>query len=167
MKKNIRPALINGHLLVCMLGILPIIAGAASTNNVTVKITVVAPPPCIVNNNKVIDVDFGEVMTTRVDGTNYRKQVNYTLACPNSSSKLVKLQIQGIGASFDSSVLKTSVNGLGIKLQKDSNKLPINSWLNFTYPNAPDLWAVPVMQTGTNLLAGDFTAGATMKIDYQ
>lgn len=38
-------------------------------------------PPCTVNDNKPIEVDFGDVMTTRIDGSNYRQQVNYTLSC--------------------------------------------------------------------------------------
>ncbi|EPB6045034.1 fimbrial protein, partial [Serratia marcescens] len=40
---------------------------AATTIKVTV--TIVAQPPCVINNNNLIEVNFGnDVMTTRIDG---------------------------------------------------------------------------------------------------
>lgn len=79
----------------------------------------------------------------------------------------MKLQVQGTGATFDDEVLQTGVPELGIRLQYGTETLPVNTWVNFIYPNKPDLWAVPVKQAGATLPAGDFTAVATMKIDYQ
>lgn len=41
-------------------------------------------------------MNFGdEVMTTRIDGSNYRRPVNYTLTCNGQSSNALKLQVQG------------------------------------------------------------------------
>lgn len=144
---------------------MPLSVQAATT--VTVKVTVVAPPPCVINGNRTIEVDFGEVMTTRVDGKNYRTAVNYSLSCSGQSKNAMKLQVQGTGAAFDSTVLKTNKTGLGIQLQQGGSKLAVNSWLNFTYPNTPELWAVPVKQSGVSLSGGEFTAGATLKVAYQ
>ncbi len=139
----------------------------ATTSTVTIKVTVLAPPSCTINDNRPIEVEFGDVMTTRVDGDRYRMPVNYTLGCKDATSNAMKLQLQGSGASFDGTVLKTTKTGLGIELQRGSNKLAINSWLNFTYPHQPELWAIPVKQSGATLTGGEFTAGATMKVDYQ
>ncbi|CAI1617611.1 fimbrial protein [Serratia fonticola] len=154
-------------LLCGVLATLPLMAGAADTATITVKVTVLAPPPCTVNNNSVIEVPFGNVMTTHVDGTSYRVPVNYTLSCSKGASNAMKLQVQGNGASFDSTLLQTSKDGLGIELQQGNTKRAINSWLTFTYPYKPDLWAVPVKQPGVKLSGGQFRAGATMKVDYQ
>lgn len=143
----------------------PLMLQAATT--VTVKVTVVAPPPCVINGDRPIEVNFGEVMTTRVDGNNYRTAVGYTLSCNGQSKNAMKLQVQGTGAAFDSTALKTNKTALGIQLQQGSSKLALNSWLNFTYPNKPELWAVPVKQSGTTLSGGEFTAGATLKVAYQ
>lgn len=132
---------------------LPLRAGASNTATITIKVTVVAPPPCTVNDNKTITVEFGDVMTTRVDGNNYRMPVNYTLDCRSASANAMKLQVQGNGAAFDGTVLRSDKAGLGIKLLQGSNKLPINTALNFTYPNKPELWAVPVKQSGATLTA--------------
>lgn len=155
------------HTLVGLLAALPILAWAAPSATVTVKVTVVAPPPCVINDDRPIDVEFGDVMTTRVDGDNYKMPVNYTLSCTGGTSNAMKLQVKGTGAAFDATVLQTNRTGLGIELRQGAGKLAVNDWLNFTYPNKPELWAVPVKQTGVTLTGGEFSAGATMAVDYQ
>lgn len=154
------------HMLAGMLAAVPVLACAAPSATVTVKVTVVAPPPCVINNNRPIEVEFGDVMTIRVDGSNYRVPVNYTLDCTGALSNAMKLQVQGSGATFDATVLQTTTPGLGIELRQGDSKLNVNSWLNFTYPNKPELWAVPVKDNSVTLTGGEFSAGATMKLDY-
>lgn len=154
------------NLLLGLLAGIPLMAGAI-TSTVTIKVTVLTPPPCVINNDRQIEVEFGDVMTTRVDGNNYRIPVDYTLSCQGASSNAIKLQVQGTGANFDSNVLRTQKTGLGIALLQGGSRLPINHWLNFTYPNTPRLEAVLVKQDGITLSAGEFTAGAVMKVVYQ
>lgn len=155
------------QVLAGMLVVLPMLAWATPSATVTVKVTVVAPPPCVINANRPIEVEFGDVITTRVGGDNYKMPVNYTLSCTGSSYNAMKLQVKGTGAVFDASVLKTNQTGLGIELRQGGGKLAVNSWLKFNYPNAPALWAVPVKKNGAALTGGEFSAGATMAVDYQ
>ncbi|WP_411750828.1 fimbrial protein [Serratia marcescens] len=150
-----------------VLATLPMLTCAAPSATVTVKVTVVAPPPCVINDDRPVEVEFGDVMTTRVNGDNYKMPVNYTLSCTGGTSNAMKLQVKGNGAVFDATVLQTDKTGLGIELRQGDSKLAVNSWLNFTYPNKPELWAVPVKQAGTTLTGGEFSAGATMAVDYQ
>jgi len=143
---------------------------------VSVKLTVVVEP-CVINNNQPIKVEFGDVMTSQVGSADqvgsaeYLRRVDYQLDCPQGASTAMKMQIVGSGAFFDSDVLQTKPNEisevLAIELRQGNTKLPINKWLNFTYPNKPDLWAVPVKKRGATLKGGEFTATATMKVDYQ
>ncbi|MCW6015348.1 fimbrial protein [Serratia marcescens] len=155
------------RMLAGVLAALPMLACAAPSATVTVKVTVVAPPPCVINDDRPVEVEFGDVMTTRVDGDNYKMPVNYTLSCTGGTSNAMKLQVKGNGAAFDATVLQTNKTGLGIELRQGDGKLAVNSWLNFTYPKKPELWAVPVKQAGTTLTGGEFSAGATMAVDYQ
>ncbi|VTR20674.1 putative minor fimbrial subunit StfE [Serratia fonticola] len=74
--------------------------GLRPTATVTVKVTVVAPLPCMINDDRPIEVEFGDVMTTRVDGDNYKMPVNYTLSCTGPASNAMKLQVKGTGAAF-------------------------------------------------------------------
>ncbi|WP_227542763.1 fimbrial protein [Klebsiella aerogenes] len=153
------------YLLLAALMLSPYLATASVP--VSVKVTVV-PVPCVINDGNPIVVDFEEVMTTRIDGKNYRKPVDYTLSCTGMSSVLIKLKVAGTSASFDNTVLGTSVDGLGIEFWQGSNlKLPLNSWINFMYMRPPALWAVPVKQPGMSLKGGEFYAAATMELNYQ
>lgn len=143
------------------------IIAAPSSLTVNVEVELWAPP-CTINDNKPIEINFYDVMTTRIDGKNYRTKVDYTLDCKGAPSNFMKLQVQGIGASFDSSVLGVpNFPGLGIELQEGNKKIAINSWLNFIYPDYPQLWATPVKKSGITLEGGRFETAATMKIDYQ
>ncbi|MBH3259845.1 fimbrial protein [Serratia marcescens] len=134
---------------------------------VTVKVTVVAPPPCVINDDNPIMVEFSEVMTTRVDGNNYKMPVNYTLTCTGNSSNAMTLTIVGNAASFDGTALQTDKAGLGVRLLKGSVPYTINSQIKFTYPGKPELYAVPVQQSGITLTGGEFSAAATMNVAYQ
>lgn len=148
-----------------LLLVLPFLAEAIT--NITVKVTLVAAPPCIINDNRPIEVEFGDVVTSRVDGSNYRVPVNYTLSCEAEANNALLLEIYGTGAAFDSSVLKTNKDGLGVKLMREGEDLPINTWVPFIYPNAPELWATPVKEAGVTLSTGEFTAAASMRLNYQ
>ncbi|WP_375056774.1 fimbrial protein [Zobellella sp. DQSA1] len=142
-------------------------AQAQSSTSVTVRVTVVAPPPCVINGDRPIEVDFGEVITTRVDGRRYLQWVNYNLECTDSASNTLRMRIEGSGASFDGEVLQTNVADLGILLISNGLRLPLNQWQDFTYPNKPGLMAVPVKRPGAALAGGNFSAGATLVVDYQ
>ncbi|MBH2585414.1 fimbrial protein [Serratia marcescens] len=144
--------------------------GQALAENIDIKVTVtiVAPPPCVINGDSLIEVDFGnEVMTTRIDGSYKKQAINYTVECKDAPSNAMKLQIQGNGAGFDGDVLQTNKGNLGIALLRSGSSQPINEWINFTYPNLPRLEAVPVKKAGATLTGGAFSAGATMKVEYQ
>ncbi|CAM4236592.1 fimbrial protein [Serratia silvae] len=142
-------------------------AAIAATSNLTISGNILLPPPCVINGDQLITVDFtNEVMTTRVDGINYRQPVPYTLECSAGNTNALKMRIVGVDAGF-AGALYTSKGDLGIALTNDSQAMPVNSWLNFTLPNQPKLFATLVKRPGTTLSGGPFTAGATMVIDYQ
>lgn len=140
----------------------------ADTATIKVTVTIVAPPPCVINGDNLIEVKFGDdVMTTRIDGSYKKMPVTYSVECKNAPSNAMKIQIQGNGAGFDNGVLQTNKSDLGIKILRNGSTQPINSWINFTYPNLPKFEAVPVKKSGATLSGGVFSAGATMKVEYQ
>ncbi|MGN7975247.1 fimbrial protein [Serratia sp. 22264] len=136
--------------------------------NINISVTVMAPPPCVINGDQTIQVDFGQnVVISRIDGSNYLTTIDYTLECKGPSKNAMKMMIEGTGAGFDSDVLQTVKTDLGIALKQNGQPLRLNQWLNFTYPTRPVLQAVPVKKAGANLPTGVFFAGATLKVDYQ
>lgn len=154
----------NVALFLLWVGISPL-TDAATT--VTVSVTVLETPPCVLNDNRTIEVDFGELLTVSVDGSNYMKNVDYTLECSGNKSNAMRMKVQGNATTFDASALQTNVNDFGVALRADGQPLRINSWLAFTYPDKPLLQAVPVKKAGKKLPGGAFTAGATLLVAYQ
>ncbi|ELY2670854.1 fimbrial protein [Cronobacter sakazakii] len=140
-----------------------------NTIQITVSVTI-SIEPCEINHNQDIDVDFGDnVITTEVAQGIYEKAIDYTLDCGNAiPGKMLKMRLVGNGASFDSDVLKTSVDALGVKFKNNGVDYPLNSDVNFiSQENKPALTAMLVKKNGTRLPTGAFSAGATMMVDYQ
>ncbi|MBS9430289.1 fimbrial protein [Photorhabdus akhurstii] len=143
------------------------VSNFAGKTPVNIYGVVIAPPPCVINNGNTIDVDFGDVMITRIDGVNYMQPVKYTVRCEKMPANAMKMMISGNAASFDRTVLQTNHAGLGIAVIHNGRKLPVNDWMKFSYPNFPELHAVPVKDMAAVLKGGDFGAGATMMVEYQ
>ncbi|WP_081001286.1 fimbrial protein [Pseudomonas chlororaphis] len=139
---------------------------ALNSTTVTVRVMVLGPP-CTINNNQIIEVDFGEVITTRLDGSHYWQPINYNLNCAGANSNALRLQIRGEETTFFKGGLQTDRSDLGIIIVSDGKLMPVNNWLNFTYPTEPRIHAVPIKKTSAVLSGGSFSAGATMVVDYQ
>ncbi|WP_318373707.1 fimbrial protein [Enterobacter sp.] len=158
------------HLIAWLLTAMAVPAMAASEDVTTVYITgtLVDAPECTVNGNNKIDVDFGDNLITRlVDGVNYRTKIIYVLTCTSLAKQGLTLTINGTSASFDSRLLRTNKDGLGIRLYSGSTAINPGQAINFNYGSSPELYAVPVAQDNTTLTAGDFTGTGTMVFAYQ
>ncbi|AHG22487.1 hypothetical protein Z042_24910 [Chania multitudinisentens RB-25] len=130
--------------------------------------TLVVPPPCVINSGSDITVNFAnDMLVGRINGVNYEKTIPYVLNCSGATSTALRLQFQGSGAGFDTSVLSTTKTNLGLELRSSGVKLPVNTWLNFTDPARPVLTATPVKGTGSTLGGGPFIAASTLVVDYQ
>ena len=142
--------------------------GVQAETNLTIRAVIIAPPPCVINSGSTLDVPFGnDLLTSRVDGVNYRRDVPYTVICDSPFNNAMKLELKGTGASFDSGVLVTRKPDLGVKLFVNGADWPLNTAVNFTHPNFPVVQAVPVKRAGSSLTGGAFDAAATLVVDYQ
>lgn len=142
--------------------------GAQAETALTIRAVIIAPPPCVINSGSTLDVPFGnDLLTSRVDGVNYRRGVPYTVTCSSPFSNALTLELRGTAAAFDSRVLVTRKPDLGVKLFINGADWPLNTAVNFTYPNVPVVQAVPVKRPGSTLTGGAFDAAATLVVDYQ
>lgn len=161
-------------LLACLTA--PLAAPAATT--VTVKVTVVEEP-CVINNNQAIEVDFGDIAATLGSSAadelsaRYAKTLSYAVTCPaGATSPELKLKVDGTAAAgsyvTQNNVLKTSREGLGIAVSVDGTAMALGRWVNFSYPALPSVTVTPVRtDAGTAVPGGEFTASATMQVEYQ
>lgn len=139
--------------------------GAWGDVSVTIKGVVLMPPPCVVNAGGTLNVPFGTgLLTTKINGVNYSKSVPYTVTCGPQPTNFMTLRLTGTGAGFDSSALGTSKSNLGIRLLVGGVAWPLNTTVNFTYPNLPDVKVVLVKKTGSTLTGGTFSAAATLVV---
>ena len=156
-----------------------VIAVLIMLNPVTQAATVtvkgnVTQPPCEINGGAAIDVLFGnDVMTTRIDGISYQKKaVKYSVSCEGdmSAASALEIVIKGSSASFDSGLLKTNITGLGIQFLNGADKLPLNTGAaKFDYLTnlPPTIYAVLARDPSVILSGGEFSATATMYVNYQ
>ena len=135
---------------------------------VTVSGVLIAQISCVINGEKMIDVNFGDhVAIARVDGKNYKKNIPYTLVCKGNISNPMRMKIAGTSTSFDKTALTTNVDDFGIALFINGKRQVINDWMEFDYEKKPRLTAVPVKRPGAVLSTGDFNATATLLVDYR
>ena len=154
--------------IACGAALLPLCEGVMAQVSVYIRGVILAPPPCVINAGSTLNVPFGDdLMTTRIDGVNYRRGVPYTLTCGPQPSNNMKITLQGSGAGFGSAYLGTSKSDLGIKLLLNGAAWPLNNAVNFTYPTLPVIEAVPVKNPGSTLTGGAFSASATLVVALQ
>lgn len=133
---------------------------------------VVTPPECILNNNNQVPIHFGDILLTRIDGHVYIQPLPLSdFNCTNLVKNSLTFTFIGDPTSFSSNgALKTSNDKLGIAFYVNGTPQAINEAVNVDYTTLPSLTAAPVKNSGanfTNTDGGDFTALATLKVNYQ
>lgn len=140
----------------------------AAQVSVSIRGVIMAAPSCTINGGSSLNVPFGNnLLTTRIDGANYRRNVPYTVTCTGQTNNDMTVKLQGTGATFDSSTLRTSNSDLGVKLYMNNAVWHLNTTVNFIYPSLPRMEAVPVKRSASTLRGGPFTASATLVVVLQ
>ncbi|EPQ1332177.1 fimbrial protein [Serratia ureilytica] len=132
--------------------------------------TLRAPPPCTINDGGTVAVDFGQrVGVNKVDGVNYRQQVDYLISCdsPGARPWEMMLSLKGAATAFDRAAVQTDKTDLGIRLYQNDMPFALNTSFKIDPGNPPRLEAVPVAKPGAVLKEGAFVATATLQVDYQ
>lgn len=131
---------------------------------------IITPPECILNNDKKEMIHFGDILLTRIDGVNYKHKLPFELSCTNLVKNNLTLSIQGEASNFANGTLRTSNSKLGMNFYINGVKQDINKKVNVKYLELPLLEVAPVKNINSNFEdtdGGDFTAFATLKVDYQ
>lgn len=170
LKRVIKHLLFVSSMVLRTFTIYMVVISASAIANTTINIsgTVLAAPSCVINGNKNITVDFGDhINSLLINGSNYVRDVDYSLECKNFTSNTMRLMLEGTVAEFDDNSLLTNNPDLAIGIKANGQSLAINKWFTFVYPSKPALQSVLLKRAGANLKPGHFSAAATLKIDYQ
>lgn len=140
-----------------------------AADNMLFRGTLIEPPPCTINDDGMVDVDFGErVGINKVNGVNYRKPVDYRITCESGATGLdMTLTLSGTHTGYDDAAVQTDMADLGIKVLQNGTPFTLNTPLSIDPQNPPVLEAVPVKTPGATLPEGAFVATATLKAEYQ
>lgn len=156
---------------VCLTTLLAVTPLFASADEPNMKLfgTLLIPPPCVIENNNLIEVFFGDnVGINRVDGINYTKPVNYTLKCDqNIKGWDLTLSIIGPKSQFDDAGLQTNMANLAIHMIRDGQPFILNERVIISPSKPPIIQAVPVRKPGSTLAKGPFEVTATLLAEYQ
>lgn len=141
-----------------------------SRRNVRIEIsgTIRAKVPCVINDNKPINIRFDDVQISRIDGQYKMTVIPYSLNCKRANSQALKMKIAGSGAGFNTKLLAIpNQNNLGIALKWNKTDFPLNNWFSLNPASPPALQAVLVARSTGAITGGEFSAAATMVVDYQ
>ncbi|QEZ91368.1 fimbrial protein [Proteus sp. CD3] len=155
-------------LLITLFTVFPLWSDAVEPN-LRLFGTLLIPPPCVIQDNGMISVYFGNnVGANRIDGINYTQPVNYTLKCEgNSTQWALGLSIIGIKSQFDDAALQTNITDLAIHITRDGEPFILNERFVITPNKPPIIQAVPVKRPGSTLQKGAFETTATLLAEYQ
>jgi type 1 fimbria pilin len=159
------------HILLGFIGAFLFGTGMARADStVSVSGTVTAIPCTITTDGSGITVDFGDILTTQIDGKTYKRtQVVTDIQCEDMAvGTQLKMTITGESAAFGSGYLATDKEGLGMKFtDSNSNEIPVNTGsLTIYYQSNDELYVIPTKDSSTELTGGAFLGTATLSIDY-
>lgn len=140
-----------------------------SADNLLFKGELIEMAECTVNNDQLIDVDFGPRLgVNQIDGVNYKQAINYQINClPGYTTSDMTITISASSMASDKSAIQTDKIGLGIRLLQNGLPMNLNQALTFTPGNPPVLEAVPITSDMSLLTEGTFLALAAIKVEYQ
>lgn len=136
-------------------------------------------PVCKMNNDLLLQVVFPEINPAKIDGMSFPVTTTVKLDCPSGIDKLYPvINVQGTPATFEGAkdnVLQVDgIDNLGIGLFKGheprANPLKLNEWVDLASSDVDGgftFTSVLVKKEGADLDAGEFSASATMRMEYR
>ncbi|WP_436976614.1 fimbrial protein, partial [Salmonella enterica] len=76
--------------------------------------TLISPPNCTISHNQTIDVEFGNMLISKIDGTRYAQNVPYEITCDSAvrdDTMTMTLTLSGSVTDFNQAAINTSVAG--------------------------------------------------------
>ena len=111
---------------------------AHAADNLKFHGTLIAPPNCTISNDQTIEIEFGNVLINKIDGTNYAKDVPYTITCDSTvrdDSMAMTLTLSGSATSFNQAAIGTTVTGLGPRCSLALRPYsPQRQWITCIFP---------------------------------
>ncbi|EMA4784641.1 MULTISPECIES: fimbrial protein [Providencia] len=135
-------------------------------------------PPCDVYSSdgvgSPIHIHFNEIGIQRIDGNRFKQNWILKVSCDGTlgANVPIELKYNGEDSGFDTQALVTDKPGLGIRLYRSDNGSVVELNKPYTLVMSKGgkldipLYSVPVKGGKSVLSAGQFTASATLELNY-
>ncbi|WP_413492616.1 fimbrial protein [Morganella psychrotolerans] len=152
-------------LLACIT--VPVYAGAAhSSADIIITGKLVPPPPCKVNNNEEILVDFQRVQIKSLEKADTRRDVDIPFVCEQEGTDFkYYLTVDGPRAQFNNKLIKTNLSNLAFNIELAGTKLDLGK---AQLVNSRHLTLTMVLTKNPNgeLSPGHFSGTGTVTMEY-
>lgn len=152
------------------------IGNTSASGEMSLRGTLLDSVPCDINNGEALSVDFGEVGVNKIDGVRYQQVLSFPVNCQGKySGPPFRFIYSGQVSDFDPAALKTTADGLGVKLKSQCNghdycELEIGGYQGVNMMGMEtqllNFLVVPVKNKGAVLEPGEFNANASFRLDY-
>ncbi|MBO1505163.1 fimbrial protein [Serratia proteamaculans] len=132
------------------------------------------PDKCVVNEGQLINVEFGEISGSNLDGNSYPQSIPVRFQCEGGSFEdgtlNIKLAVSGTPAPFSNNSFKTDKTDLGIEIKHNGQLVVPNEF--YPVPNIGNggswnLVAAPLASGGKEIAEGEFNASATIVAAFE
>ncbi|HIE0647009.1 TPA: fimbrial protein [Serratia marcescens] len=126
------------------------------------------PVACKINNNAIINIDFGDIDNKRIsrDGSNYIKTVPLKYSCNTAINQNIAIHVVASPAPFSSDFITTSLpDSIGVMIKYKGNVVKPNDQFNTVLINGmgqDELQVAPVINDPNKSVTGEFSASATL-----
>ena len=159
--------LITALMLSCLA--LPVYAGtgvAHSSANIRITGRLQPPPPCKVNNNEEILVDFQRIQIKMPEKSDIRKDVDIPFVCEQDSENFKYfLTVDGPRAQFNNKLVKTNQNNLGFTAELAGVRLDLGK-AQLVNSHHLTLTIVLTKNPDGEVTPGSFSGTGTVTMEY-
>ena len=129
------------------------------------------PILCNINDGKLIDVDFGPLLVSKISGSVsdevYRKDVPLQISCSSNLSVAAEITLSAATSAFSQDLISTSNSNLGIAVKHNGQLFKPGKSTPVQIINGQALTTLnvfPVKKNNVKLTGGEFSASAILKV---
>lgn len=131
------------------------------------------PVVCSINNEKVINVNFGDLNSADItfDGSRYSKEISLDYSCNSEVNLPVEINLIATNTSFSNDFIETTNADVGVVMKYESKT--VKPWQSFSAQlikgkGGSRVYFAPVKNPAAKTIAtGNFTASATLVMMIQ
>lgn len=155
-----------------------------AAENMSFRGTLIEQGPCIIKEeDKQLEIDFGDLQIDDVDGVNYQQNFFMMLRCEAPSGthigKMLMVRHLGAAASFDTAAVQSNITDFAIHTDYITNQgdgpftlgkafeVAVIDNSSSIAEYALIIRSTPIKRPGADVQPGEFSAISTLQLEYQ